>query len=198
MTVQLKNLRDGEKVDLVVRRHWIAFALLGVYAFSGVIFTFCIFFILSFSSWTLLLMSLFWMYYSLFLYVTWLNYELDLFIFTNNRVVCIEQKSFLNRSVGETTLDKVQEVGIETKWLLANLLDYGTIRIMTAGSSPSFDMSFCPKPMVHSRYINNLVDRYRDGLYGGWWNKQAKREVLQTIGQQQSRERVNVILNDSV
>lgn len=103
----------------------------------------------------------------MFLYINWLNYDLDLFIFTNNRIVCIEQIAFLNRSVGETTLDKVQEVNIETKGLLASLFDYGTLKIMTAGSTQSFDMTLCPRPMKHSRYINNLVDKYRDNLY--WW-----------------------------
>jgi len=34
---------------------------------------------------------------------------------TNNRVVVVEQKSFLDRDVGETTLDKIQEAGVRTK-----------------------------------------------------------------------------------
>lgn len=123
-------------------------------------------------------MVIFWMFYCVFLYITWINYELDIFIFTNNRLVCIEQKSFLNRAVGETTLDKVQEVAIETKGLFANLFDYGTMRIMTAGASPSFDMTFAPDPMKHARYINNLVDRYRDNLYGGG-QKKEKNTVAQ-------------------
>lgn len=167
MAVKMKNLKPGEKVDIVIRRHWIAFLLLGVYFVSGIIMSLIIFTILGTSIPVLLFMVIFWMFYCMFLYVTWINYELDIFIFTNNRLVCIEQKSFLNRSVGETTLDKVQEVGIETKGLFANLFDYGTMRIMTAGASPSFDMTFAPQPMKHTRYINNLVDQYRDNLYGG-------------------------------
>jgi hypothetical protein len=70
---------------------------------------------LGFIATSVLILSIFWMYYLLFLYVSWINYELDVFIFTNNRIVCVEQKTFLNRAVGETTLDKVQEVSIETK-----------------------------------------------------------------------------------
>ncbi|NDK10077.1 PH domain-containing protein [Candidatus Gracilibacteria bacterium] len=196
MTVIMSNLRAGEKVDLVVRRHWIAFVLLGVYGGAGVAFSVSIFFILGVGSGVLLIMTLFWMFYLLFMYVTWLNYELDIFIFTNNRVVCIEQKSFLNRAVGETTLDKVQEVGIETKGLFANIFDFGTLSIMTAGSTESFDMSFCPKPMIHSRYINNLVDRYRDSLYGGGkTTKDDKRKKLQTVGKMQTKEKVKTIIN---
>jgi hypothetical protein len=134
----------------------------------------------------------FWMYYSLFLYVSWLNYELDVFILTNNRIVCVEQKTFLNRAVWETTLDKVQEVSIETKWLLANLFDFGTLRIMTSGSSPSFDMTYSPHPMTSSRYINNLVDRYRDSLYGGG-TKDDKKKKLGQVEEMQVEERKKIM-----
>ena len=98
----------------------------------------------------------------MFLYITWLNHELDLIVVTNNRIVVIEQKSFLDRDVGETTLDKIQEAGVRTKGLLANILDYGTLTLKTAGSTTNFDMTFCPAPMECSRYINNVVDSYRD------------------------------------
>ena len=191
MTIQLRNLRSWEKVDIVLRRHWIAFAFLAIYALWGLLFSLSLLSILGNSTAIILMLIAFWMYYSLFLYVSWLNYELDVFILTNNRIVCVEQKTFLNRSVGETTLDKVQEVSIETKGLLANLFDFGTLRIMTSGSSPSFDMTYSPHPMKSSRYINNLVDRYRDSLYG-WGSKDEKKRKLWEVEwmQKQSREEI--------
>ncbi len=192
MAVKLENLRSGEKVDIVLRRHWIAFAFLGIYAAGGVLFTIVLFSVLGSSAAIYLMVTIFWMYYSLFLYISWLNYELDVFILTNNRIVCIEQKTFLNRAVGETTLDKVQEVSIETKWLLANLFDFGTLKILTSGSSPSFDMTFSPHPMRSSRYINNLVDRYRDSLY--WWgSKEQKKHKLGRIEEMQLEERKKIM-----
>ena len=126
----------------------------------------------------------------MFLYVNWLNYELDIFVFTNNRLICVEQKSFLNRSVGETTLDKVQEVGVQTKGLFANIFDYGTLSIMTAGSTPSFDMTFSPTPLENQRRINNLVDKYRDLLYGGAHKKPNHPEH---IVEQVSQETQNIM-----
>lgn len=192
MTIQLKNLRSGEKVDIVLRRHWIAFAFLAIYAISGILFTIILLSVLGTSASVVLMLIAFWMYYSLFLYVSWLNYELDVIILTNNRIVCVEQKTFLNRSVGETTLDKVQEVSIETKGLLANLFDFGTLKILTSGSSPSFDMTYSPHPMTSSRYINNLVDRYRDSLYG-WGSKEDKKEKLWKLREMQAPEREKIM-----
>lgn len=188
MVVQLENLRTGEKVDIVLRRHWIAFVFLWIYALGGVLISLVILVIFGLIASSVLILSIFWMYYLLFLYVSWINYELDVFVFTNNRIVCVEQKTFLNRTVWETTLDKVQEVSIETKWLLANLFNFGTLKIMTSGSTPSFDMSYSPHPMRSSRYINNLVDRYRDSLYG-WGTKEEKIRQLSQVEQMQQRER---------
>jgi hypothetical protein len=192
MTIKLNNLRSWEKVDIVLRRHWIAFAFLAIYGLGGIIFTIMFLVILGSSASIILMLIAFWMYYSLFLYVNWLNYELDVFILTNNRIVCVEQKTFLNRAVWETTLDKVQEVSIETKGLLANLFDFGTLRIMTSGSSPSFDMTYSPNPMTSSRYINNLVDRYRDTLYG-WGSKDEKEKKLSQIEKGQIAERKKIM-----
>lgn len=165
MAIQLRNLRTGEKVDTVVRRHWIVFVMVGLYAVGWVALSIILLIILGISSATNFLLVIFWMYYSMFLYISWLNHELDLFVITNNRVICIEQKSFLNRAVGECTLDKIQEVGVETKWFFANILDYGTMTLRTAGTTTNFDMTFSPRPMEQSRHINNIVDRYRDSLY---------------------------------
>lgn len=128
----------------------------------------------------------------MFLYISWINYELDIFVFTNNRIICIEQKSFLNRSIAETTLDKIQEVNIETKGLLANIFDFGTLTIITAGSSPSFDMTYSPKPMVNARYINNLADKYRDHLFSG-----SKKQKLEG-GQNPVSEQVQHVMQAGV
>lgn len=101
------------------------------------------------------------MYYSMFLYIHWLNYELDLIVVTDSRLIAVEQKSFLNRAVGETYLDKVQEVSFQVKGLFANLFDYGHILPKTAGSTSRFDMTFSPRPMENARKLNNIIDAYK-------------------------------------
>jgi len=52
----------------------------------------------------MLSMILFWMVFSIFLYISWLNNELDLFVVTNNRIIGVEQVSFLNRTISEANL----------------------------------------------------------------------------------------------
>jgi hypothetical protein len=160
--VKLTNLRTGEKVEFVIRRHWIVFVLVGLYGVFGVFVTTCLLGFFGLQTWVLLLLSIFWMFFSVFLYIQWLNHELDLFVVTNNRVICVEQKSFLNRTVGECNLGQVQEVTSETKGFFSNIFNYGTILVKTAGNTRSFDMTFAPEPLGRSRKMLNIVDHYRD------------------------------------
>jgi hypothetical protein len=52
---------------------------------------------------------------SLFLYIEWLNNELDMYVVTNKRIIGIDQVSFLNRTISECSLADVQEVNSKTK-----------------------------------------------------------------------------------
>ncbi|MDC0506169.1 PH domain-containing protein [Candidatus Gracilibacteria bacterium] len=160
--LDLKNLRPGEKVEMVVRRHWIIFAFIGFYFSLGLVLTAMTF---SFGGWgfiPMISMILFWMIYLLFLYIDWINHELDLFVVTNNRIIGVEQISFLNRTVSEANLGQIQEVNSKTKGILANLLNFGTLGVQTAGSTQTMTMAYVPKCMSCQRKMLNIVDNYRD------------------------------------
>ena len=159
--VELKNLLPGEKVEFVIRRHWIVFVMIALYALGWVVLIAMLYFFFWFKPWVHLTNIIFAMFYLMFLYTNWLNYELDLIVVTDSRLIAVEQKSFLNRAVGETYLDKVQEVSFQVKGLLANLFDYWHILPKTAGSTSRFDMTFSPRPMENARTLNNIIDAYK-------------------------------------
>lgn len=160
--VAMDNLRPWEKVEVVLRRHWIVYAILWLYFISGLILTLALLWYFWANMLTTFWLSLFWMVFSLFLYVEWLNHELDMFVITNTRVIGIEQKSFLDRTVSECSLGQVQEVNSATKWFFANILNYGTVNIQTAGNASNFAMDFCPESLENARKVLNIVDHYRD------------------------------------
>lgn len=159
--IKLKNLRPGEKTIMVIKRHWIILIKLWAYFILWLFFT-GMFYIFWNYAWAHLLVIIFWMMYSIFLYIEWINHELDLYIITNNRIIWVDQIWFLDRKVSECNLWQVQEVGNQSKGLLANLLNYWTITIKTAWSSTNFTMDIAPYPIVHSRKILNEVDKYRN------------------------------------
>ena len=103
-----------------------------------------------------------WLILSIILYIEWLNHELDMYVVTNNRVIGLEQIAFLNRAVTECNLWQIQEVNSKAKWLFANIFNYWTLSIQTAGSKTTLRMYFCPDVMQTSRKVLNIVDNYRD------------------------------------
>lgn len=69
---------------------------------------------------------------------------------------------FLNRSLWECNLWQVQDVKSQTKWLLSNVFDYGTLTIQTAWNATNFQMHYAPHVIQRARKILNVVDDYRD------------------------------------
>lgn len=155
-------MRPWEEVLMVVKRHWIVYVMLFIYFFSGVIVTFMIFFFFWLNTWWYMLNIILWLILSIILYIEWLNHELDMYVVTNNRVIGLEQIAFLNRAVTECNLWQIQEVNSKAKWLFANIFNYWTLSIQTAGSKTTLKMEFCPDVMQTSRKILNIVDNYRD------------------------------------
>jgi len=165
--IKLKDMRPGEKPILLIKRHWIILVKIFLLFFAGFLTTIAIYSFLN-GAIAHLLTIVFWMMYSIFLYIEWVNHELDLYIITNNRIIWVDQVWFLNRKVSECNLWQVQEVWNQTKWLLANLLNYWTIVIQTAWNATNFHMDLSPTPIEHSREILNIVDNYRDSNNKKW------------------------------
>lgn len=111
-----------------------------------------------FKPWVNLLVILYTMVTILFLFILWLNSELDMYIVTNKRIIWVDQISFLDRQVSECSLKDVQEVNSNTKWLFANMLNYGSLTIQTAWTASNFHMSIVPDPLKCARQVLNIVD----------------------------------------
>lgn len=160
--LKLENLREGEVVQFVIKRHWIIYALLGLYILFWVITVLWVYLVLWFSAFATFINVLFLLVFLLFLYVSWLNHELDMYIITNNRIVWVDQLSFLNRTVSECSLWQVQEVNSKSKGFFSNIFNYGTLYIQTAGNKITMQMSFCPDSINQARKVLNIVDAYRE------------------------------------
>lgn len=177
--INLKNTRPWEKVLLVIKRHWIVYVILWLYFLLLIISTIIIFAFLNFQTISYISAISLWLIFSLFLYVEWLNHELDMYVVTNNRIIWIEQISFLNRTVSECNLWQVQEVNSKTSWLFANIFNYGTLSIQTAWSVTTLKMWLCPNAIEKARKVLNIVDNYRDNQWKKqWWeNKNTKEDI---------------------
>lgn len=169
---KLENLRPGEEVQMVMKRHWIVLVHTFVYLAILVKVPLILFiFRNSISSviplgYLTVFTAIFLMVFALFIYVDWLSNELDFFVFTNERIIGVEQISFLNRAISECSLDRVQEVNAFSKGFFANIFNYGTVDIRTASEDSRFEMHVIPFPVERAREILNIVQEFKNQHQG--------------------------------
>jgi len=162
--LNLENLRKWEEVKLVLRRHWIVFVILWIHAFVWIIVNIVLYSMFWAELWVNIFTLIYLMGFAVFMYVEWINHELDMYVVTNNRIIWIEQIGFLNREVSQCALNDVQEVNSKTKWFFANMFNYWDLTIQTAWNVSNFNMEFVPDSLWASRKVLNIVEDYKWSL----------------------------------
>ncbi len=107
--------------------------------------------------------SLYFLAVWVFFWSAWVDYYLDLWVVTNERVIKFEQDGLFNRTVAELRLLKVQDVSATTRGLLSTFLNFGEVRLETAGEESELTFTFhqVPGPSVVSEKILHLADDCR-------------------------------------
>src|SRR3989344_929843 len=135
------TLHANERVVLALHRHWIVvaqkmtvvvFLLLGALAFIAflpVINLNPLFLPLVFYVFVIYLLIVL-----LVAFILWMDYYLDVWIVTTERIIDVEQQGMFRRTASEFPIINIQDVTIEIPGFTATLLHYGTIRIQTAGN----------------------------------------------------------------
>lgn len=141
------NLDPGEKILLEVRKHWFVFLPSTLAFVFGTLLPPIFYFIWNSS---LVFEKIHFvlagpkLYLALFVYVMWVlglwtlfalqwtNYYLDVWYVTDKRIIDIEQKRIFHREVSNLRFDKIQDVSVEVKGVIATFLDYGDIHVQTA------------------------------------------------------------------
>ena len=162
--LKLENLRDWEEVLMVIRRHWIVFVILWIHAFVGIIINIVLYAMFWFELWVNIFNLIYLNGFIVFMYINWINHELDMYVITNSRIIWIEQVWFLNRDVSQCALNDVQEANINTKWFFSNIFDYWVLTIQTAWNASNFRMEFVPDPLATSRKALNIAEDYKWSL----------------------------------
>ncbi len=162
----------NEKILRVVRRHW--FVLLGDFfvllftlaiplvalgilsasdtsrfiAFAGNKTSAGAFF---FFGWMLIVWVIVW--------PLWTDYYLDVLIVTDRRIFEIDQIGLFRRESSAFRIDRIQNVTVDVKGIIQTFLDFGTLRIETAGENEEFKASFIAHPYEVKKFINDCQDK---------------------------------------
>jgi hypothetical protein len=91
----------------------------------------------------------------IFLY-GFIDYYLDVYIITNERIVDIKQTGFFRREINELHLREVQDVSARVKGFFPTIFHFGDIFIQTAGERENFIFVSIPHPYTISKKIIDL------------------------------------------
>lgn len=169
------HLSKNERVEAVIRKHWLillrdSFGLIVIYIIPFIIYWY--FFdsavtidflvdkiylnpapsvlVFTASVWTLLA----WVK----LFGIWTDYYLDVWFITNKRIIDIEQKGFFNRDISTFRMERIQDVTVEIRGIIATLFDLGNIHVQTAGESQEFIIKGIGRP----KYVKDIIMRQTD------------------------------------
>jgi len=141
--IEFPGQREGEEMILFLRRHWFIFFMRLLFIFVSIAVLVAAYYVFAFLNANFQQS----VYYNLFLlaeslgtlfvwntfFILWLDYYLDVWIVTNERIINIEQHGFFSRKVSELKLTKIQDVTSEIIGVIPSLLNYGNIYVQTAG-----------------------------------------------------------------
>lgn len=171
--MKLRNMREGEAIVLVVRKHWfVLFRELVVITILFLIPFFFFSFFLGFlaqggtaptlppaigfffaSFWTLILWNV--------LFARWTDYYYDVWIVTSQRVIDIEQKGLFHRDVATLfNLNLVQDVTTVLTGFFGNILGFGKLQVQTAATRDEFVMYDIADPVRVEHVIREAQRKY--------------------------------------
>lgn len=179
--------RENEHIVLFLRRHWMIAA---AYVARLIIFgcmPIVVGGLLYSLGWSLEMKSVWYvlaiegisLYYIciwVFYFHEFVDYYLDVWIVTDQRIISIEQIGLFNYSTSEQSILKVQDVTAEIKGKRQTFLDYGHVHIQSAGEAERFVFEQVPHPREVARII-----------------MQTQEDALRREGLSASTEEINVL-----
>ncbi len=163
-------LKEGEKIVLLLRRHSIVlFRFIFFLILLGGIPIILYFIFKDYIAasiepdgflyiFLLILASLYYLYIWLFFFHAWVDYYLDVWIVTTERIISIEQEGLFSHTMSEQRLFRVQDVTSETKGFWPSVFHYGNVYIQSAGEEQRFVFEQVAHPYEISRKILDLHD----------------------------------------
>lgn len=83
--------------------------------------------------WTAFIVGVYWLFVWMGAFGTFVDYFLDQWIVTNQRIIDINQRSFWHREVSSLFLERVQSVETKIEGFFYTLFGFGTVSVESAG-----------------------------------------------------------------
>ena len=116
--------------------------------------------------------SAYYLFVWLFFFFSFIDYYLDVWIITNERIIDIQQRGFFSRVISEHKLFRIQDVTSEVHGFFPTMLRFGDVHVQTAGAKQRFHFDEIPHPTKIRDIIIKLVQRKK---------KEMQQEIKQDI-----------------
>jgi len=175
------GFHENEEVLIFLRRHWFVMFLNSLFFILLMALPFVIFWLtpqaladyIADTAWQGILVMFFGGYYMLmwlFFFASLVDYYLDVWIVTNERIIDIQQISLFKHVVAEQRIVRVQDVTSSVQGIIPTFLNYGNVNIQTAGEMERFSFQQVPDP----EGVKKIIFRaYEDAIGGNGGETQA-------------------------
>jgi uncharacterized membrane protein YdbT with pleckstrin-like domain len=169
--------RDDEEIKFLLRRHRITLLPMALF-FSGMAFLPLAFYSLlvpytltafayrPYSDIYFLLMTIYYGFLWIIFFIEWLDYYLDIWIITDQRIIDIQQKNLFHRVASEIDLKRVQDISSAVEGVFQTFFQFGDIKVQTASEENSINLKQVPRPVTVRREIMELCKAAQEE--SGW------------------------------
>lgn len=169
--------RDDEKIQFILRRHkitlFIPLLYLIVLAFLPIVlyallipYTFSAFLESPYMEIYFLMILIYYGFLWIISFIEWMDYYLDIWIVTNQRILDVQQRGVFHRVVAELDLKRVQDIRSTVSGSLQTIFQFGDIQIQTASEDNVIKPKSIPHPVTVRREIMELCKAAQEKA--GW------------------------------
>ena len=159
------DLQPGEEVVHLSRRHWIVlYPWLTVDALAGGIPLIVALWLATkvdagLGRWAIIGVSVAWALAMVVRgYFRWYRYHHDVWLVTNQRLIDSLRRNWFHHRVASADLVDIEDVSMERSGVLQTMLDFGDLRVQTAGEQENFVLG----NIHHPGNVLTIIDRARD------------------------------------
>lgn len=87
-------------------------------------------------------------------------YRQSRIVITDKNITQVLQGGLFNRKVSQLTMANVEDVTAIQKGFYATLLDFGELRVETAGEQENFVFTYCPRPGYYAKIILEAREKF--------------------------------------
>ncbi len=85
---------------------------------------------------------------------------LNVFVITEDRIIDIDQRGLFDRTISETTYDKIQDVSTRVRGIFHTLFHFGSVIIQTAGTQANIELHSVKDPERIQQAIISVQREY--------------------------------------